>query len=127
MRDYPVSKAALYRYLMPRRGRSVYGTSLLVPCKAGQKLRERSLHEVHGIVAPMAWRLILDSRVVIDQVWRNRLLLQAFHGGATDAASLEKAIEYQVLKSCTGRVRLRNPTWAWIPWSRSILVPLQYI
>jgi Homeodomain-like domain len=26
-------------------------------------------------------RLILDSRVVIGQVWRNRLFLQAFHGG----------------------------------------------
>jgi len=25
--------------------------------------------------------LILDSRVVIGQVWRNRLFLQAFHGG----------------------------------------------
>jgi hypothetical protein len=25
--------------------------------------------------------LILDSRVVMDQVWRNRLFLQAFHGG----------------------------------------------
>src|SRR5712671_5422635 len=26
-------------------------------------------------------RLILDSRVVIDQTWHNRLFLQAFHGG----------------------------------------------
>jgi hypothetical protein len=54
--------------------------------------------------------LILDSRVVIGQVWRNRLFIQAFPGGATDAASLEKAVSYQVLKSCTGCVRPRNPT-----------------
>jgi hypothetical protein len=68
MRDYPVSKAALYRYLMPGRGRSVDGTSLLVPCKAGQKLRERSLHEVRGIVAPMAWsRSILVPLQYIDR------------------------------------------------------------
>jgi hypothetical protein len=28
-----------------------------------------------------AARLILDSRVVMGQFWRNRLFLQAFHGG----------------------------------------------
>ncbi len=32
----------------------------------------------HRVFVP--W-LILDSRVVMDQAWRNRLFLQAFHGG----------------------------------------------
>ena len=35
-------------------------------------------------------RLLLDSRVVMDQVWRNRLFVQTFRGGPDRWASLEK-------------------------------------
>src|SRR5712691_11860760 len=35
----------------------------------------------HAFGLAIALRLILDSRVVIGQVWRNRLFLQAFPGG----------------------------------------------
>ncbi len=50
-------------------------------------LKTYALQVVHGRLFGMGqskanqWRLILDSRVVIGQIWRNRLLLQAFPGG----------------------------------------------
>src|SRR2546430_1968135 len=33
-----------------------------------------------GFLRSKPWRLILDSRVVMGQFWRNRLFFQAFHG-----------------------------------------------
>ena len=36
--------------------------------------------------------LILDSRLVMGQVWRKRLFLQALHRGLADVASLKKAV-----------------------------------
>jgi len=36
-------------------------------------------------------RLILDSRVVMGQFWRNRLFLQAFHGGRDRGGIFGKA------------------------------------
>jgi Putative transposase/Transposase zinc-binding domain len=48
---------------------------------AGEFIRRFLLHTLpSGWVRIRHW-LILDSRVVIDQAWRNRLFLQVFHGG----------------------------------------------
>ncbi len=45
-----------------------------------QDVSHVNVHAAQG-VAIREW-LMLDSRGVIDQVWRNRLFLQAFTGGA---------------------------------------------
>jgi len=36
--------------------------------------------------------LILDSRVVMGQFWRNKLFLQAFHGGRDRGGIFEKSL-----------------------------------
>src|SRR2546422_11487685 len=42
-------------------------------------------------------RLILDSRVVIDQAWRNRLFLQVFHGGHDRCGIFGKSRSIEVI------------------------------
>jgi len=48
------------------------------------------------------WWLILDSRVVIGQVWRKRLFLQALHGVVADVGSLKKPFNIKWLSPVQG-------------------------
>jgi peptide/nickel transport system substrate-binding protein len=68
------------------------GWNVIIPKHISEKDPVNALKTTVVGTGPFRLRLILDSRVVIGQVWCNRLFLQAFPGGATDAASLEKAV-----------------------------------